>query len=403
MQPLDLFSPAMRSDPYPIYADLRRNQPLARVTHPLAGQMWMLSRYDDVLAALKDPRLSTEGGKVGKGIKVMESWWIPKTFKRVQRNMLSLDDPDHCRIRDLVHQAFTPRMLEGLTARIQHITDALLDTMARQPAPDLVRDFALPLPVTVIADMMGVPQHRRSNFHRWSAAMLDAGSGGALGALLKLPDILRLMGFLEQLAQLRRDEPADDLTTALVRARQGDDRLSEDELISMLFLLLVAGHETTVGLLGGGMQALFEHPDQLTLLKTQPELIDSAIEELLRYTTPVMTGAGRYVLEDMTLHGQQLPRGSLIALNMASANRDESVFADGDRLDIRRSPNRHLGFGMGIHYCLGAPLARLEAKIGLPALLTRFPNIRPANPSAPLDWRPSIAARGLRSLPVVLD
>lgn len=402
MKPLDLMSPVLRRDPYPVYTELRRSQPIAPVTHPLTGEMWMLTRYADVLAALKDPRFSTDSSKVGRGMKVMESWWMPRSFKRVQRNMLSVDEPDHRRLRDLVHQAFTPRMIEGLNARIGQITSALLDDMARQPAADLVRDFALPLPVTVIAEMMGVPQAMGSHFHRWSGAMLDAGSSGWLGVIFKLPQILRLMGFLEKLAQLRRTAPADDLTTALVQARQGDDRLTEDEMISVMFLLLVAGHETTVALLGAGMLALFENPAQLALLKAQPDLIDSAIEELLRYTTPVMTGAARFLLEDVTLHGQRLPRGSTIALNLAAANRDETVFDNPDTLDITRSPNRHLGFGMGIHYCLGAPLARLEARIGLLTLLARFPGIRPARPDAPPDWRPSIAARGLRALPVHL-
>jgi cytochrome P450 PksS len=397
----DVLAPQMRSNPFPIYADFRRDQPLAQVTHPLVGRAWLLTRYDDVSAVLKDTRFSNEPDKVGRGFKIVDAWWMPHSFKQTQRNMLLMDDPDHRRVRDLVHLAFTPRMIEGMAGRIEVITGELLEKMAKQRQPDLVRDFALPLPVTVISEIMGVPPHLRERFQRWSNSTLDVSRPPMkLHMMLQVPTIMRLMNFFNDLAELRRREPGDDLVSALVSVEQDGQRLSQDELIGMIFLLLVAGHETTVSLLSGGMLALFEHPDQLARLRAEPTLIDSAIEELLRYTTPVDIGTARFALEAVEMHGQVIAPRSVCLLALGAANRDESVFPDPDRLDLARTPNRHLGFGMGLHYCLGAPLARLEAHIALPALLARFPNLR-RDPAQPIEWRPSIAVRGLKRLAVL--
>ena len=221
--------------------------------------------------------------------------------------------------------------------------------------------------------------------------------------LVKMGNMLQMYRFFKGLIKLRRKNPGDDLVSALVQAEQDGDRLNEDEMIAMIFILLLAGHETTVNLIGNGVLALLENPDQLRMLQQQPELMDSAVEELLRYTNPVEQPAPRYTLEEVELSGQKIPKGSRILLGIASANRDETVFENADKLDITRQPNKHLAFGLGIHYCLGAPLARMEGKIALQKLLARYPNMQLGVTPEAVEWRTSMAVRGLKTLPVRLQ
>jgi cytochrome P450 len=251
--------------------------------------------------------------------------------------------------------------------------------------------------------MIGVPRKDRMKFRKWSTTFVDSTSGKPWHLLVNLPNTFLMDRFFKRLIELRRREPSDDIITGLVQAEEGGDVLSEDELSAMLFLLLLAGHETTVNLIGNGVLALLEHPDQLAMLRQNPHLMGSAIEELLRFTNPVQHIAPRYPLEDVEICGQVVPRGSSVLVNLASANRDESVFENADRLDITRQPNKHLAFGIGIHYCLGAPLARMEARIAFSMLLERFPKLRLAAPAEEIQWRSSVSLRGLKSLPVRLD
>src|ERR1700730_13676817 len=284
-------------------------------------------------------------------------------LRALQYNMLFLDPPDHTRLRGLVHKAFTPRLIERMRERMQVLADELLDVAASSAEFDLVHGYALPIPATVIADLLGVPATDRDRFHHWSSVMVSITSGPEL--LRALPSALLFMRYLRRLFAQRRLEPRDDLTTALVQAEEAGDHLSAEELLSMVFLLLVAGHETTVNLISGGTLALLEQPDQLLRLRHQPELLSSgsAVEELLRFTSPVQVATERYATSDVELSGTVIPRGAMVLAMVGSANRDERQFADPDTLDLGRTPNPHLAFAQGAHYRLGAPLARLEAQI----------------------------------------
>ena len=398
---LDTSSTQFRHNPYPTYATLRKNEPVPLIHQPVMGDVFLATRYDDVVTVMKDPRFTNDARKMAT--KTRDPWWMPKAVSTFQNSMLLVDDPDHRRLRDLVHKAFTPRMLQDMTATIEHITEGLLDAMANKPSVDLINEFALPIPLTVISDMMGVPQQDRMKFRKWMSTFLDMENVPKLPMAGRLLNMFQMYQFFKGLIKLRRKNPQDDLISALVQAEQGGDRLNEDELVAMIFLLLLAGHETTVNLIGNGTLALLEHPDQLRKLQNQPELIDSALEELLRFTNPVDQTAPRYALEDLELSGQVIPKGGRVLVSIASANRDESVFPNADQLDIERSPNKHVAFGIGIHYCLGAPLARMEGKIALQKLLARYPNMKLAIKPEEAQWRTSIGVRGLKALPIHLN
>ncbi len=312
--------------------------------------------------------------------------------------MLNLDPPDHTRLRGLV-KAFSPKLIDQMHGRIEMLTNDLLDAVQGRGRMDLIRDYALPLPATIIAEMLGVPVEDRHVFHRGTNAIISAASSS--WAMLKaVPSAWSLIRYIRKIVRMRGADPHDDLVSALARAEEAGDTLSEDELLAMVFLLLAAGHETTVNLIGNGTLALLEHPDQMDKLRNDPALIKPAVEELLRYTSPVEMATERYAREDVTMAGVTIPRGEMVFAVIASANRDERQFADPDTLDVTREPNKHLAFGLGPHFCLGAPLARLEGKIAINTLLRRIPDMRlTAAPDAP-RWRRGLLLRGLESLPV---
>jgi cytochrome P450 len=328
--------------------------------------------------------------------------WMPSVIKPLSRMMANLDAPDHTRLRALVHKAFTPGLVVKMLKRIQTLTDELLDAMEGKRHFDLIRDYALPLPTTIIAEMLGVPVGDRHKFHRWSSALVSA-SGSSWGMLWMVPPIWSFLRYIRRLVKLRQSDPRDDLVSALVQARQNDDRLSEDELLAMILLLLVAGHETTLNLIGNGMLALLERPAQMDRLRESPELIKPAIEELLRYDSPVQMAGERYAREEVTIAGVTIAPGEMVHAMLGSANRDERQFECPDEVDIAREPNRHLAFGQGVHYCVGAPLARLEGQIAISTLLRRFPEIQLAVPPQALRHRRGLGLRGLVSLPVSLS
>ena len=361
---------------------------------------WLITRYADVAAALKDERLAKDKRNALSAEQAAKQPWMPGVFKPLTRNMLDLDAPDHTRLRALVHKAFTPRLVEGMRERIQALADGLLDAAERRGRMGLIRDYALPIPSSIIAEMLGVPVKDRHAFHRWSNAIV-ASNTSTWGMLRALPQVVAFLRYIRRLIAARRAAPQDDLVTALVQAEEAGEQLSEDELVAMIFLLLVAGHETTVNLIGNGVLALLEHPGEMYRLRNDPALLKPAVEELLRYDSPVALATERYAREDVTVAGTTIPRGALVHAVIASANRDERQFPNPDVLDLRREPNRHLAFGQGVHFCLGAPLARLEGQIAISALVRRLPDLGLAVTRGALRWRRGHVLRGLRELPVV--
>jgi cytochrome P450 PksS len=319
-------------------------------------------------------------------------------FRPLERNMLDLDPPDHTRLRSLVHKAFTPSLVEQMRSRTQAIADELLDCVVATGEMDLIKDFALPLPMTIITEILGVPAKDHNKFHRWSQAVVSLSSPNP--TLSVLPGVWKFIRYLRQFFKVRRRDPQNDLVTALIKAEEAGDKLNEDELLAMVFLLLIAGHETTVNLIGNGTLALLENPNQMRKLRDEPSLIKPAVEELLRYTSPVLMTTERYARESAMIHDVMIPQGEMMLGVLGSANRDETVFDNPNELQITREPNRHLSFGQGIHFCLGAPLARMEAQIAFTTLLRRLPELRLKNPPLSLRWRPSIFLRGLAALPV---
>src|SRR5215212_1403967 len=398
----DLASLRFKADPYPFYARLRADAPVWRTTLPDKRAAWLVTRYEDVARVLKDDTFAKDRLNAMDQEQLTKKPWIPGFLKPLERNMLDLDDPDHARLRALVSKAFTPRLIERLRGRVEALSEELLDAMERKGGAELVDDYALPIPATVIAELLGVPAEDRRKFHRWSGRLVSVSSGRDM--LRALPAALAFTRYLRKLIERRRVDPRDDLITALIRAEEVGDKLSEDELLAMAFLLLVAGHETTVNLIASGTLALLEHPEQAEALRSDPSLTKLAVEELLRYTSPVELATERYAREDVEIAGTTIPRGELVLAVLGSSNRDEQYFEDPDVLDITRDPNRHLAFGRGgVHHCLGAPLARMEGQIAISALLQRFPNLHLDVDPGSLRWRRGIFLRGLQRLPLVLE
>jgi cytochrome P450 PksS len=397
--PVNLASPEIKAQAYPFYARLRAEAPVYRVSLPTRETAWLVTRYDDVAMVLKDERLAKDTANALTPEQLAARRWFRKVFPTLKRNMLELDAPDHPRLRGLVSKAFTPRRIEQMRPRIVELTHALLDTARARGQIDLIRDYALPLPTTIIAEMLGVPAEHRHRFHRWSNALMAAAVSP--WAMVKaVPSAWALLRYIRKVVTTRRADPRDDLISALVRAEEAGDSLSEKELVAMVFLLLVAGHETTVNLIGNGILALLENPAEWERLHNDPALIQSAIEELLRYSSPVEIATERYAREDVRIAGVTIPRGETVLAVLASANRDERQFPNPDVLDIAREPNRQLAFGLGPHFCLGAPLARLEGQIAIATLLDRVPDLRLAVAAERLRLRRGLLLRGVEALPV---
>lgn len=397
---LNIVSAEFKANPYALLARLRASEPVFRTYLPdkTKTPVWLLTRYEDVFTLLKDERFPKNRRSALTPEQIRRLPWVPPMFRPLERNMLDLDQPDHTRLRALVHKAFTPRLVEQMRQRVQTLADELLEGGSGRGEMDLINDYALPLPMTIITEILGVPTGDRHKFHKWSKAVVSLSSPNV--TVRVIPSVWMFIRYLRRFFKVRRRDPQDDLASALIQAEEAGDKLSEDELLAMVFLLLVAGHETTVNLIGSGVLALLEHPDQMETLRSEPTLIKTAIEELLRYTAPVFMSTERYAREDVTLHGVTIPRGEMTFGVIGSANRDETVFQNPDQLDITREPNKHLSFGQGIHFCLGAPLARMEAQIAINTLLRRMPNLRLKVLPGSLRWRPSMILRGLDTLPV---
>ncbi|HLL73176.1 MAG TPA: cytochrome P450, partial [Pyrinomonadaceae bacterium] len=389
-QQVNIVTPQFKANPFPFLATLRANQPVYRTSLPdkVKTPVWLITRYEDVNALLKDERFPKNRRSALTPEQISKLPWVPPMFRPLERNMLDLDEPDHTRLRALVHKAFTPRLVERMRERVQTLADELLEAVARRGEMDLINDYALPLPMTIITEILGVPAGDRHKFHKWSKAVVALSSPNP--TVRVIPSVWMFIRYLRRFFKVRRRDPQDDLASALIQAEEDGDKLSEDELLAMVFLLLIAGHETTVNLIGSGTLALLEHPDRMEKLRREPSLIKSAVEELLRYTAPVFMSTERYAREDVTLHGVTIPRGEMTLGVIGSANRDETVFENPNALNITREPNRHLSFGQGIHFCLGAPLARMEAQIAVNTLLSRMPDLRLKVSPNSLRWRPSM-------------
>ncbi|MGP0067086.1 MAG: cytochrome P450 family protein [Isosphaeraceae bacterium] len=396
---VDITGPGFKANPYPVYARLRAEAPVYRAILPDRQVAWLVTRYDDVAAVLKDDRFTKERGRRLDPKQAAREPWMPEFVRPLSRNMLDVDPPDHTRLRGLVHKAFTPKRIEELRGRVQALTDELLDTAQARGRMDLIRDYAQPLPTTIIAEMLGVPVRDRHRFHRWSNTIVSS-MGNNWQQMLAIPYLWAFLRYIRRLVQARRSALRDDLISSLIEAHEAGDHLSEDELVAMIFLLLIAGHETTVNLIGNGTLALIEHPNAMARLRDDPSLIKSAVEELLRYDGPLATATERFAREDVTIAGVTIPRGEMVLAVLSSANRDEGQFETPDTLDLTREPNRHLAFGLGVHYCLGAPLARLEGQIAINTLLRRASDLRLRIPADRLRWRPGVLLRGLKALPV---
>ncbi|MFD0358901.1 cytochrome P450 [Streptomyces sp. NPDC127110] len=387
-------SPDFVRDPYPVYAALRERGPVHHVRTPDGEHMWLVVGHEACRTAFTDPRLSRDwrrSGDVGQIINAEQD-------HPALAHMLMSDPPDHTRLRRLVAREFTPRRIEALAPRIQQITDELLDAMEADGdrRGDLVEAFAFPLPMTVICELLGVPALDREAFRGWSNEMVARTSAEAEARAYE-----EMPRYLGGLIDAKRAEPGDDLLSAMIHAvDEGGDRLSPAELVGMCVLLLIAGHETTVNMIGNGMRALFAHPGQLADLRADLGLLDGAIEEMLRYDGPVETCTERLALEDVEMGGTVIPKGSAVLIAMADADRDPARFEDPDRFDIRRDARGHIAFGHGLHYCLGAPLARMEGRIALRSLLERFPDLEGDADAARLSWVPGMLIRGVRELPV---
>jgi cytochrome P450 len=394
----EMFTADFRRDPYPTYARLRESAAACPVTAPHGFPTYVVTRYHDARAALADPRLSKD----------MYGAWDAYTAifgdgsVHLDDNMINSDGPKHTRLRRLVNLAFTPRRVEVLRPRVQEITDELLDRIDAGAPVDLMAAFSFPLPITVICELLGVPEPERADVQRWSATVAHTGFDEESTRAQQDAEG-RLHEFLVRLIAGKRTEPGDDLISSLVSARE-NDRLDERELVSSAWLLLFAGHETTGNLIGNAVFHLLERPERLAALRERPELMAPAVEELLRFDGPAENATFRYATEELRIGDEVIPKGALVQIALAAANRDPERFPAPDEVDLERADGGHLGFGHGAHFCLGAPLARMEAQIALETLIRRFPAIRLAVPAERVPWLgvEIPAFRGLAELPVLL-
>jgi cytochrome P450 len=384
----DPTAPSFKADPYPAYAWLRREAPAYEVQ---PDGWWVLSRYADVSAALRNPEVFSSAQGIGSD-------------RDQTRMMISTDPPDHTVLRSLVNKAFTPRVVAGLEPRIRQITDGLLDTALVDGRFDLTRDLAIPLPVTVIAELLGVEPERREDFKRWSDAFIGTGSDSMSREEFQAHNdraFAEFTAYFGGMIESRRRDRRTDLISALVGAQEEQNALSTEDILWFCLLLLVAGNETTTNLISNSMLALTEHPAEMSRLTADPGLIPGMVEEALRYDSPVQ-GLFRTTTRDVTVAGTTIPADRKVLLLYASANRDAEQFPEPGRFHITRAPNNHLAFGYGIHFCLGAPLARLEARVAWESLLRRARNLRPGldRPPVRLD---NVMVRGLESFPMLYD
>lgn len=393
------------ANPFPLFAQIRSMSAIMPLPFSLGDadrHAWMVTRMEEAVQVLKEHgRFTVDPSSIGVsnpfGGNTNETSETPTFF--TSKTMLTVDEPDHRRLRLLVSRAFTPRYIESLRPRVQEIADALLDRIEAQGHMEVVKDYAFPLPINVIAEMLGVPESDWAQIRVWSEALAQGLSVG--GHAPGVDAHMRAFGeYTAHLVAEKRRHPGEDLISQMIAIEEEGDRLSEAELLSTITLLIFAGHETTSNLIATGTLMLLDYPEQLARLKADLSLVPAAVEELLRFNGPATIAGPRYAREDIELAGQQIKRGDVLFAVLASANRDESQFTQPEELDIVRTLNRHIAFGQGIHTCLGAPLARLEGDIAFSTLLRRLPNLRLSVPRESITWHFSLNSRSLAALPV---
>ncbi|QWH17914.1 cytochrome P450 [Bacillus mycoides] len=395
---INLASAQFKEDAYEIYKESRKMQPILFVNEVEIGKEWLITRYEDALPLLKDNRLKKDMANVfSQDTKNM--YLSVDNSDHLTTHMLNSDPPNHSRLRSLVQKAFTPKMITQLDGRIQRIADDLISEIERKGTLNLVDDYSFPLPIIVISDMLGIPKEDQAKFRIWSHAVI---ASPETHEEIKETEkqLSEFITYLQYIVDVKRKDPKEDLVSALILAENEGHKLSAPELYSMIMLLIVAGHETTVNLITNTVLALLENPNQLQLLKDNPKLIDSAIEEGLRYYSPVEVTTARWAAEPFQIHEQTIQKGDMIVIALASANRDETVFENKEVFDITRENNRHIAFGHGSHFCLGAPLARLEAKIAITTLLKRMPELQIKGNRQDIKWQGNYLMRSLEELPL---
>jgi len=395
----NLLRPEVRANPYPFYAQLRSQDP---VHWDEDMGFWVLTRYADVASAFNDPRFSRAQGLTGWYQRRPESEQAAAepVYHAYSKMMTYSDPPYHTRLRGLANKAFTPRMVEQMRLHIQQIVEDLLDAVQVRGRMDVIHDLAYPLPIIVIAEMLGLPAEERKRFKEWSDNLF-----AVFGLVRRSPNLMEkasqslteMTDYVTALSQDRRLQPREDLLTALVTVVDEGERLTQAELVANVGLILAAAHETTTNLIGNGVLALLQNPEQMQILRENPALVTAAVEEILRYDSPAQI-VYRSATEDVKIDGKRIGQGQLVNLILGAANRDSAHFSEPDQFDITRNESRHIGFGLGIHFCLGAPLARLEGQIAFTTLLRRFPQLRLATDT--LEWQEHPTFRGLKSLPV---
>ncbi|WP_126641232.1 cytochrome P450 family protein [Embleya hyalina] len=381
----------MAHDPHGVFARMREAGPVHTIVAPDGSPAWLVTRHADVQAALGDPRFSLDKSRAKPG--GYKGFELPPAL---DANLLNMDPPDHTRLRRLAGRAFTARHTANLRPELERAAAALADDLAARERVDLARDFATPFAVGAISELLGVPAESRTDFRTWTNAVLgaDATREGIRST------VREMYAFFVALLAAKRANPGPDLLSALIAARDADDRLSEDELTSLAFLLLFAGYENSANLMAGALYAMVDDEVLRDALRADPEAVPTLVEEVARHMSPALLAIRRFPLEDLELGGVTIPAGDTVFLSIAAANRDPRRYPHADRIRLDRpDPARHLSFGQGIHYCIGAPLARLEGEIAVRTVLTRFPKVRR---HGPISWQPSVRVRGLSSLPVEL-
>ena len=401
--PPELFTWEFAADPYPAYAWLREHQPVRWTRLPSGVDAWLVTRYADAKLALAHQGLSKNPAHHAESTHARGKTGIPgERSANLMTHLLNIDPPDHTRLRRLVSKAFTPRTVAAFAPRVQELTDRFIDGFAERGSADLIHEFAFPLPIYTICDLLGVPAKDQDDFRDWAGMMIRHG-GGPRGGVAR--SVKKIRNYLAELIHHKREHPGEDLISGLIQASDHGEHLTENEAAAMCFVLLFAGFETTINLIGNGVYALLRHPEQRARLQESVHrgergLHTTAVEELLRYDGPVELATWRYATAPVHLGGQDIAVGDPVLVVLAAADRDPDRFTDPDRLDLTRRDNQHLGYGHGIHYCIGAPLARLEGQAALATLLTRLPDLTLATTPDNLRWRGGLIMRGLRDLPV---
>ncbi|MFE3516829.1 cytochrome P450 [Streptomyces sp. NPDC059166] len=399
----ELFTWEFATDPYPAYDWLREHSPVHWTVLPSGVEAWLVTRYADARQALADSRLSKNPAHHAQDARGKSRTGIPgERSANLMTHLLNIDPPDHTRLRRLVSKAFTPRRVAAFAPRVQELADSLIDAFAEKGSADLIHDFAFPLPIYAICDLLGVPPEDQDDFRDWAGMMIRHG-GGPRGGVAR--SVKRIRTYLTELIHRKRADLGDDLISDLIRASDHGEHLTENEAAAMAFVILFAGFETTINLIGNSVHALFGDPAQRAVFQDAVErgdgaVLDGAVEELLRFDGPVELATWRYATEPLEIGGRAIREGDPVLVVLAAADRDPERFPEPGTLDLVRRDNQHLGYGHGIHYCLGAPLARLEGRTALETLFRRLPDLRPAVEPDDLRWRGGLIMRGLRTLPV---